>query len=110
MTSRAGATRWTSTPGPRWRWPVRALGASLLALGASALGCSGAATEDGLPLLTIAECQDLGGAPLFDPEDERPIQESCPEGLYFAGEFDEEFFGADGGICCVSPEPAGTPS
>jgi len=106
MNSRAAAPRWTTTLGPRWRWPVRALGASLLVLGAASLGCSGAATDDGLPLLTIAECQDLGGAPLFDPEDERPIQESCPDGLYFTGVFDEEFFGAEGGICCAGPDTA----
>jgi hypothetical protein len=92
---------------PGFGWVLRAASLVAVAFGAASLACGGAEPGDGLPLLTIAECQDLGGAPLFDPEDERPIQESCPEGLYFAGEFDEEFFGADGGLCCVSPEPAG---
>jgi hypothetical protein len=54
--------------------------------------------------LTIAECQDLGGSPLFDPGDERPIEASCPGGLRFLGEFYEPFFGADGGLCCGGAE------
>jgi hypothetical protein len=95
----------SSTIRPGFHWVSSPAVLAALALGVASLACGGAERGDGLPLLTIAECQDLGGAPLFDPEDERPIQESCPEGLYFAGEFDEEFFGADGGLCCVSPEP-----
>lgn len=87
------------------RSAVRGLCLGALALGVAAFACGGAEPGEGLPLLTIAECQDLGGAPLFDPEDERSISESCPDGLYFVGEFDEEFFGADGGICCAGPEP-----
>lgn len=85
---------------------VRALGLGAMALVLGSLGCGGAESGNGLPLLTIAECQDLGGAPLFDPEDERSITESCPDGLYFAGEFEEEFYGAEGGICCAGPEPS----
>jgi hypothetical protein len=70
-------------------------------LGALALAC-GEAGPDGA-VLTIAECQELGGSPFFDPEDERPLEMSCPEGLGYLGEFDEPFFGADGGICCSGP-------
>jgi hypothetical protein len=88
---------------------VAALRAALL-LGAAVLGpgCGQAGDHlaaGGLPLLTIAECRDLGGFPLFDPADGRPTEDSCPEGLRFLGEFDESFFGADGGICCDGPEP-----
>jgi hypothetical protein len=92
---------------PTLRWASSALCLGALAIGAASLACGGAESGEGLPLVTIAECQDLGGAPLFDPEDERPITESCPEGLYFVGEFDEEFFGADGGICCGGADTAG---
>lgn len=66
-------------------------------LAALALACGQAGPE---ALLTISECQELGGSPFFDPEDERPLEMSCPEGLGYLGEFDEPFFGADGGICC----------
>jgi hypothetical protein len=83
---------------------LRAACIGAIALGAAALACGGAEPGDGLPLLTITECQDLGGAPLFDPEDQRPLQESCPDGTYFVGEFDEEFYGGDGGICCAGPD------
>ena len=71
-------------------------------LGALALAC-GEAGPDGA-VLTIAECQELGGSPFFDPEDERPLEMSCPEGLGYLGEFDEPFFGADGGICCTGTD------
>jgi hypothetical protein len=83
-----------------------ALLVSSLALAALAsLGCGSALDEEGvLPLVTIHECQELGGAPLFDPDDERPAQMSCPEGLETIAEFEEEFFGSHGGICCRSPE------
>ena len=97
----------TGMVGPVLRSASAALCLGALALGAASLACGGAEPGEGLPLLTIAECQDLGGAPLFDPEDERPITESCPESLYFVGEFEEEFFGADGGICCAGAETAG---
>jgi hypothetical protein len=93
--------------GPALRAASTALCLGALGLGATSLACGGAESGEGLPLLTITECQDLGGAPLFDPEDERPVAESCPEGLYFVGEFNEEFFGADGGICCAGAETAG---
>jgi len=56
------------------------------------------------PPQTISECQELGGSPLFDPDDGRAIEDSCPEGLRFLGEFSEPFFGSDGGICCTGPE------
>jgi hypothetical protein len=97
----------TRMVGPALRVAASASCLAALALGAASLACGGAESGDGLPLLTISECQELGGAPLFDPEDERPLTESCPEGLYFVGEFDEEFFGADGGICCTGAETAG---
>ena len=96
--------------GPGLPAALRALCLGALALGGASLACGGAETGEGLPLLTIVECQDLGGAPLFDPEDERPVAESCPDGLYFVGEFDEEFFGADGGICCAGADAAGAVS
>jgi len=78
---------------------------ALLAVLSSALGC-GDAVELGAqgPPLTIGECQELGGSPLFDPEDGRAIEDSCPDGLRFLGEFDESFFGSDGGICCAGLE------
>lgn len=79
------------------------------ALGAASLACGGAEAGGGLPL-TIAECQELGGAPLFDPEDEKPPAESCPDGLYFVGEFHEPFFGDEGGICCGGLEAASPPA
>jgi len=71
-----------------------------------AIGC-GDVVEPGdlgeLPL-TIRQCQELGGSPLFDPEDGRAIEDSCPQGLHFLGEFTEPFFGSDGGICCAGTE------
>ena len=60
------------------------------------------------PLLTIAECREVGGAPLFDPQDDRPRASSCPEGLGFLGVFEEPFFGSDGGICCGGLDEAET--
>jgi hypothetical protein len=77
-------------------------------LGAFVVACG--ASPSSSPPLSIADCQALGGFPLFDPDDERPIETSCPEGLGFLGEFHEPFFGAQGGICCGGPESAeGTP-
>lgn len=77
-------------------------------LGAAALGCGdGAEMAGALPLVTIAECDALGGAPLFDPEDELPLELSCPDGLEAIAEFDEDFYGSQGGVCCVSPEADG---
>jgi hypothetical protein len=71
---------------------------------ALALACGGDDTEslDGTPLLTLEECSEQGGSPLFDPDDGRPIEDSCPEGLRFLGEFTESFFGEDGGLCCIN--------
>jgi hypothetical protein len=87
--------------------PRPTFGLALVAVVSLALGCGDAvepgALDDREPL-TIRECQDLGGSPLFDPEDERAIEDSCPEGLRFLGEFSEPFFGSDGGICCTGPE------
>jgi len=76
---------------------------ALLGALAVAVAC-GDAVEPGAIPLTIRECQELGGTPLFDPEDGRAIEDSCPEGLRFLGEFAEPFFGSDGGICCTGPE------
>ena len=84
-------------------------GALLVAL-SLALGCGDAADPvalGDLQPLTIRECHDLGGSPLFDPGDGRAIEDSCPEGLRFLGEFTETFFGSDGGICCTGPEVEG---
>jgi hypothetical protein len=78
---------------------------ALLTLALVTLGCGEGGP--GSSPLTIAECQELGGSPLFDPEDERPLETSCPSGLHFLGEFDEPFFGAEGGICCTSDGTAG---
>jgi hypothetical protein len=72
-----------------------------------ALACGDAVESEALgdrPPETIEECRELGGSPLFDPEDGRSVEESCPEGLRFLGEFSEPFFGSDGGICCTGPE------
>lgn len=81
-----------------------ALGA--LGLGSTSLGCGGAAEQDGaLPLVTIAECEAMDGAPLFDPEDELPLELSCPDGLEAIAEFEEDFYGSRGGVCCTSPAP-----
>jgi hypothetical protein len=76
------------------------------AIGAIACGGSDLDDPDAPPLLTIAECREVGGAPLFDPADERPLASSCPEGLGFLGVFEEPFFGSDGGICCGDPDAA----
>jgi hypothetical protein len=82
---------------------------ALLGLAAVALACGGANSDslDGTPLLTLEECNAQGGSPLFDPDDGRPIQESCPEGLRFLGEFTEPFFGEDGGLCCINAGSGG---
>lgn len=82
-----------------------------LALGAAigAIACGESDLDpDAPPLLTLAECREVGGAPLFDPADERPRASSCPEGLGFLGVFEEPFFGSDGGICCGGLDAAET--
>ncbi len=75
-----------------------------LSLGlAAAAACGGGhdgLSVNGQPLVTIEECRELGGSPLFDPDDGRPVELSCPDGLSFLGEFEEPFFGTDGGLCC----------
>jgi hypothetical protein len=72
---------------------------------AGVLACGGSELDpDAAPLLTLAECGEVGGTPLFDPADERPLAASCPEGLGFLGVFEEPFFGTDGGICCGGPD------
>jgi len=82
-----------------------ALAAGAVALGSGSLGCGAAGDPEGpLPLVTIAECEEMDGAPLFDPEDERPLESSCPDGLEAIAEFDEDFYGTQGGICCSNPE------
>jgi hypothetical protein len=93
----------------RWSNAVRRSRVSVaviacLGLAAVASACGGGDSEslDGTPLLTLEECSAEGGSPLFDPDDGRPIQESCPEGLRFLGEFTEPFFGDDGGVCCIN--------
>lgn len=80
------------------------LAAGGLALGLGALGCGGGAQDGALPLVTIAECEQMDGAPLFDPEDERPPEASCPDGLETIAELDEDFYGSAGGICCTSAD------
>jgi hypothetical protein len=81
------------------------LAAGAAALGGGSLGCGAAGEQDGgLPLVTIAECEQMDGTPLFDPEDERPLESSCPDGLEAIAEFDEDFYGSQGGICCTNPE------
>ena len=82
---------------------------ALLAVLSWAMGCGDAVDPGALgdPPLTIRECQELGGTPLFDPEDGRAVEDSCPEELRFLGEFAEPFFGSDGGICCTGPEVEG---
>jgi hypothetical protein len=74
-----------------------------LGLAAWAVACGGdrdGLSVNGQPLVTIEECRELGGSPLFDPDDGRPVELSCPDGLSFLGEFEEPFFGTDGGLCC----------
>jgi hypothetical protein len=81
----------------------RLRGFCLALLTASAVACGGGRdglSVNGQPLVTIEECRELGGSPLFDPDDGRPVELSCPEGLSFLGEFEEPFFGTDGGLCC----------
>jgi hypothetical protein len=87
---------------------VLAVGAAVL--GGGSLGCGAAEQEGPLPLITIAECEQMEGAPLFDPEDERPLESSCPDGLEAIAEFDEDFYGSRGGICCTNPETEPTPA
>jgi hypothetical protein len=94
--------------GPSRRRPAHsqraAIGLAAFVGLAVALACGGAETEslDGTPLLTLDECSERGGSPLFDPDDGRAIEDSCPEGLRFLGEFTESFFGEDGGLCCIN--------
>jgi hypothetical protein len=87
---------------------VLAIGA--LALGWGSLGCGAAEPEGGLPLVTIAECEQMDGAPLFDPEDERPLESSCPDGLEAIAQFEEDFYGSQGGICCTNPDAEADPA
>ncbi len=87
------------------------LAAGVAALGSGSLGCGAAGEQEGgLPLVTIAECEQMDGAPLFDPEDERPLESSCPDGLEDIAEFEEDFYGTQGGICCTNPETEADPN
>lgn len=95
-----------SRPGTWRAAPPARLAAVLVSLGLLTLACGGA--ESGSALLTIAECEEVGGAPFFDPEDERPAEMSCPAALSYLGEFEEPFFGAEGGICCGGSEATGS--
>jgi hypothetical protein len=72
----------------------------LLVLGAHVWGCGDALGPAGEFALTIDECEEIGGTPLFDPEDQRPLQLSCPQGLLYMGQFEEDFYGTEGGVCC----------
>jgi hypothetical protein len=100
------------------RWASRAslsaacvLAASVLGLALGSLGCGDAGEQEGgLPLVTIAECEEMGGAPLFDPEDERPLELSCPDGLDAIAEFEEDFYGSQGGVCCTGASADGPAS
>ena len=103
-TSRTSATKRNVRSVARRRG---AIALALATLAAAAIACGGSELDpDAPPLLTLAECGEVGGTPLFDPADERPEAESCPEGLGFLGVFDEPFFGSDGGICCGGPDTA----
>jgi hypothetical protein len=85
--------------------------AATLVWGSLTLACGGGVdTGSSLTLASIAECRQLGGAPLFDLDDDRPIEKSCPEGLLFVAAFDEEFYGADWGICCVDADAPEEPT
>jgi hypothetical protein len=69
-------------------------------------GCGDALEPGGEFALSIDECEEIGGTPLFDPEDQRPLQLSCPQGLVYMGQFDEDFYGTEGGVCCGGPSPS----
>jgi hypothetical protein len=87
------------------------LAAGVAALGSGSLGCGAAGEQQGgLPLVTIAECEQMDGTPLFDPEDERPLESSCPDSLEAIAELDEDFYGSPGGICCTNPDTEGASS
>jgi hypothetical protein len=75
----------------------------LLVVGGLAWGCGDALGPTGEFALTIEECEEIGGTPLFDPEDQRPLQLSCPQGLLYMGQFEEDFYGTEGGVCCGGP-------
>lgn len=80
---------------------------ALVAVSLAVLAACGAAGEvDDTQLASIAECHGRGGSPLFDPDDGRPVELSCPEGLRFIGTFEEPFFGTDGGLCCGGSDSA----
>lgn len=80
---------------------------ALVAVSFAVLAACGAAAEvDDTRLSSIAECHERGGSPLFDPDDGRPVELSCPEGLRFIGTFEEPFFGSDGGLCCGGADSA----
>jgi len=81
------------------------LAASVVTLALGSFGCGGTDGPPGaLPLVTIAECEQMDGTPLFDPEDERPLELSCPDSLDAIAELDEDFYGSPGGICCTTPD------
>ncbi|HTV24761.1 MAG TPA: hypothetical protein VMG12_38980 [Polyangiaceae bacterium] len=79
----------------------RGAGVGLVA-GLALAGCGNGELDEGLPFVTIDECEEMGGTPLFDPDDERPATMSCPDGLETIAELDEDFYGTEGGICCTS--------
>lgn len=84
------------------------LAAAALLLGLGPVACGGARElEGGLALVSIAECEELGGAPLFAPDDERPPEHSCPDGLEAIAVFDEDFYGSRGGVCCTGDTASG---
>lgn len=89
---------------PTARRPGRPCWGLLLAVGLCACGGTELDGVGGVPLVTLEACHELGGTPLFDPGDGRPLESSCPEGLGLLGVFDEPFFGSDGGLCCGSPD------
>jgi hypothetical protein len=78
----------------------------VLVAGALVWGCGDALEPAGEFALTIEECEAIGGTPLFDPEDRRPLQLSCPQGLLYMGQFEEDFYGTEGGVCCGGPPPS----
>jgi len=116
MTTRTSDTKWNAgtscarfeAASPRSVARRRGLIALAVAVvAAAAVACGGSELDpDAPPLLTLEECDEVGGTPLFDPADERPQAASCPEGLGFLGVFEEPFYGTDGGICCGGPDAA----
>jgi hypothetical protein len=78
---------------------------ALATLGALSAACGDGQDPANEPL-TIADCEDLGGTPLFDPDEQRPSELDCPQGLRFMGAFEEDFYGAAGGVCCGDLTPS----